>query len=511
MPSQRTIMGLGTVFLTLAGCKGDEKDSSAPTETGDTATVTDTADSGTTEDTADSAAEPACAVTRFAPVGEGYGLPNGYDDDTFVAAHGVEGRDTAWRLVHVDGRPAILTLRATGLEDVGVTRWLLHRAGATGFDAAATDWSLPTGLPGGGDAGFDAHDASLHAWPAGLEPAYESVDAHGEVVAGRPWLHDLDADGWPDVVAFTATGWSVFRGGASGLATEAVTWALPDGAPAAALDGRADTTPDDGLNWRIVDMDGDGREDLVVQASPTDATIGATRWVVYRNTGVGFAAGADWLLPPVDAGTPAGGGRFLADLDGDGRPELVVPRAAREVGGGLGDTEPDGTPRWTVFPNQGTGFGGAVVWALPEGYPIGTFAHPPAYGTSEVHWALRDLTGDGVADLVIVADTREGADTGGLVGTARWRVHAGSNGIGDVKAGWGRMASDFVLPTSLPEGALAMPDDLDDRDPAWALIDLDGDQRLDLVATSWSSGTEEGIGSTRWLVWKGQCEATSGD
>ncbi len=340
MPSQRTIMGLGTVFLTLAGCKGDEKDSSATTETGDTATVTDTADSGTTEDTADSAAEPACAVTRFAPVGEGYGLPTGYDDDTFVAAHGVEARDTAWRLVHVDGRPAILALRATGLDDVGVTRWLLHRAGATGFDAAATDWSLPTGLPEGGDAGFDAHDASLHAWPAGLEPAYESVDAHGEVVAGRPWLHDLDADGWPDVVAFTATGWSVFRGGASGLATEAVTWALPDGAPAAALDGRADTTPDDGLNWRIVDMDGDGREDLVVQASPTDATIGATRWVMYRNTGVGFAAGVDWLLPPVAGGssrtstaTVAPSSSFRArrarSAAGWATPSPTAPRAGR--------------------------------------------------------------------------------------------------------------------------------------------------------------------------------------
>jgi hypothetical protein len=158
-----------------------------------------------------------------------------------------------------------------------------------------------------------------------------------------------------------------------------------------------------------------------------------------------------------------------------------------------------------VHRNTGAGFGPAEDWLLPGGYPEGTFARTGATEDAELAWMLRDLTGDGVPDMVIVRDARPEPATE-AVGTAIWTVYAGAaREDGPKGVGFTGDALAFVLPTGLPEGALASPGDLSDASPAWALLDLDTDGRLDLVVTEWRGGTEEGVGETQWRVWKGEC------
>ena len=479
------------------GCRTEETpDTGTPR---DTSVEGDTADTGgdtgeDTGETGDTAPAP-CTVNRFAPVGTGHALP-AWEGVSYTRAWGGETRDGAWRLVRIEGKPAVMLLRADAIEDIGTTRWVAHPLAEGGFAATGVDWTLPEGWVAPED-GVDATDPALMALPVGIEPAVPSV--LGEAVAGTPWLVDLDANGWPDLVTYDATGWSVYAGSAGGLAA-AVRWTFPEGAPVASFDGRTDTEPDDGLDWRVLDMDGDARPDLLVQRAAGDATIGTSRWIVHPNTGTGFGEAVAWTLPPVEGASP-GVVPFLADVDGDGRPDLVSPPAARTGGPG----EAPGARAWRVHRNTGSGFGTAEDWALPEGYPEGTFARLTAPADADLAWMLRDLTGDGVPDLVVVRDAREerAADA---VGTAIWVVHPGAARADGTKgAGFTGEAISFVLPTGLPEGALASAGDTSDASPAWALLDLDTDGRLDLVVTEWRGATDEGVGETQWRVWKGEC------
>ena len=56
--------------------------------------------------------------------------------------------------------------------------------------------------------------------------------------------------------------------------------------------------------WATVDLTGDGLPDLVRTYLENDATVGNARWLLYANTGNGFAAGADFPLPDVGGNDP---------------------------------------------------------------------------------------------------------------------------------------------------------------------------------------------------------------
>jgi hypothetical protein len=112
--------------------------------------------------------------------------------------------------------------------------------------------------------------------------------------------------------------------------------------------------------YTVVDLTGDGKADLVVESDCADSTVGATKWLVFPNTGSGFAQTAmSFSLPPgysSNTRTGAFGGPegplcsgtdvpfyTVVDLTGDGKADLVVESDCAD--------STVGATKWLVFPN----------------------------------------------------------------------------------------------------------------------------------------------------------------
>ncbi|MFZ5481455.1 MAG: hypothetical protein ACOZNI_32135 [Myxococcota bacterium] len=144
--------------------------------------------------------------------------------------------------------------------------------------------------------------------------------------------------------------------------------------------------------------------------------------------------------------------------------------------------------------------GEPLVATLPSGYPDGAFAGAEGVAAScednaasaPTFWRT-DLTGDGLADLVV---TRDCADA--TVGDAIWRVHpAGADGFGE--------AIDWALPAGFSTLAFATLEGSDpvcefgSNVPAWHLRDMDADGLVDLVSTK--QCIDPAVGDTSWKVY----------
>jgi hypothetical protein len=214
---------------------------------------------------------------------------------------------------------------------------------------------------------------------------------------------DLTGDGIPDLVSTglrqDAAGstrsvvhgypnephWLVHAGGSGGFSSTASRWPVPTGGHIyGGFHATADVASSVGSNgWALLDVDGDGRADLVVTSLAQDQS-GTTRavalgypdqshWLVFRNTGSAFAdTGSRFLLPT--GGHPYAGFNALAggqgidgagvwsvmDMNGDKRPDLVLSGLVKDQGGTRVSTVLDypNDSHWMVYLNSGSGFGG---------------------------------------------------------------------------------------------------------------------------------------------------------
>ncbi|WP_199259848.1 FG-GAP-like repeat-containing protein [Paracoccus binzhouensis] len=199
-------------------------------------------------------------------------------------------------------------------------------------------------------------DAGLWLADFGRNAGHWRVALHERAVA------DVDGDGRDDVIGFGGARTLVSLSTGTGL-TAAQGWTREF---SHAAGWRNDLHVRD-----LADVDGDGRADIV--------GFGAEGVRVALSTGAGFAASTLWSAGfGRDTGwSVALHERLLADVDGDGRADIV----------GFGE---DGV---YVALSTGSGFAAAQLWS--EG-----FGHADGWRTERHERRMADVDGDGRADIV---------------------------------------------------------------------------------------------------------------
>jgi len=482
------------VAAALGGCAGPEP---AGDDTGPVSTVDSGTDSTPTE-------VDACAEGGFDPVARTWGLPDGGASGTWTGPGASAGdcsvNRPAWFATDLDadGRLDLVHTTDCGDAEVGTSRWQVVLGDSLGFTTAAVSWALPAGRAAGAFS--------------------NPLGADRDCTTGVPaWSHhqDLTGDGRPDLVvtadcddpAVGTDHWLVYPNTGLGYATTATTWRLPAEFGERAFEAPLDT-PDcerDAPAWRLMDLDGDLRPDLVATAACGEADVGGERWLVWFSGGTGFSpVPVDWPLPSLGEGALAGPASapvcdgatrpswLLGDMDGDGQADLTVT--------GSCDDPELGHEAWRVYRGNGSGFeatGGR--WPLPAGHPPASFYAPREVVDCDAGlpaWALFDLDGDAAPDVVLTASCQDAT-----VGSSRWLFHPSRGARFDgVPIGW-------TLPTDFPVGSFERTHGESsctsaDR-PAWFLADPDGTGVVDLLITEDCDDAD--VGTSRWTRYLGSC------
>ncbi len=280
---------------------------------------------------------------------------------------------------------------------------------------------------------------------------------------GKNDLVDLNGDGLLDEVIVGSESWSVAFGTATGFSVP-TSWAIPRPNFPLRIDKQQITYQ------TLIDLTGDSVPDSV------EAKEG--KWIMYKNTGSGFAAGEEWSFPLKKTGvfiSTAGGfitNRSLMDMNGDGFADVVesVPNATY----------------WTVVFNTGKEFSMPSIWRHPlKGFPIDYRPEPPLdtyeLAREEVNTTLTtiDMNGDNLPDYV----QRKSATS-----TAKgyWFVYFNTgNGFAD-----GVVWNEPIPNAYLKRGTHILWDDL---------LDVTGDGLPDFISkttgsSSWSVAKNTGKG-----------------
>ncbi len=196
----------------------------------------------------------------------------------------------------------------------------------------------------------------------------------------KQWVtFDIDGDGLVELVqtadpttgkvwgaGTAAQSWKVYKKDGWGFSQTPIIWPVPDSGHIDGFDSA--TGGGAGRQWVTLDLDGDGKPDLVQTSIPSankvwGAGTSSPYWKLYRNLGAGFATTATNFAVP-DGGadgffaiTSGSSNRYwtLLDLDGDARLDLVqtADPATGDVWGAAplqrGGTGKSSTPYWKVF------------------------------------------------------------------------------------------------------------------------------------------------------------------
>ncbi|MBV9100301.1 MAG: VCBS repeat-containing protein [Candidatus Dormibacteraeota bacterium] len=205
------------------------------------------------------------------------------------------------------------------------------------------------------------------------------------------------------------------------------------------------------------DLNGNGRLDIIVGANVTQYPNG-TAFDVLMNTGGGnFAAPVQYSIGDVCLGCGYNAaGLSLADLNGDGRPDVVFVDDNTSGGSDVGSV------KWILNNGDGT-FPVATQQNPYPSYSINAPGNPGA--TQSV--AVADLNGDGRPDIVVMDRNQNGQ--------AGVEILAGT-------------ATGFAAPSFFPDANIGGGSDV-----ALALADMNGDGLTDIVTADQLSGGNGGI------------------
>ena len=234
-------------------------------------------------------------------------------------------------------------------------------------------------------------------------------------------IGDLDGDGKPDLVIanYTSNTVSVFR-------NTSTSGSIGSGSFAAKQDFTTGTNP---ISVAVGDLDGDGKPDLAI------ANQGSNKVSVLRNTSTSGSISSGSFAAKVDY-TTGSGAYYVAigDVDGDGNPDLAVlnrnsgtvsifrntstngsigsgsfaPKQDFTTGGtptsiAMGDLDGDGKPDLVVV-NQGSNTVSVLRNTATSGsIGSGSFAAKVDFttGSNPLSVAVGDLDGDGKPDLAV--------------------------------------------------------------------------------------------------------------
>jgi hypothetical protein len=247
-----------------------------------------------------------------------------------------------------------------------------------------------------------------NAWRSHSTWSSDAGDAGDIFLAG-----DINGDGDDDLVygrpeSASQIRWYVRRALGNGFSSNVEQWSSDAG--------------DVGDIFRLADVDGDNRADLVYGRPVSGNQV---TWYVRKSTGSSFGGYSTWAG---DAGD-IGDWFFVADIDQDDNADLVYGRA-------LSDTQ----VAWYVRKSSGSSFGGYTTWSSDAGDRTDRFL-------------LGDINNDNDADLVY---GRKINNT-----TMRWYVRR-SLGVS-----WGNYQ--------------VWSNDAGNSGDIHRLGDIDGDGRVDLV------------------------------
>jgi hypothetical protein len=216
-------------------------------------------------------------------------------------------------------------------------------------------------------------------------------------------------------------------------------------------------------------------------------------------------------------------GWSMQDIDGDGKPDLVV---TSQGNGTYADCFGVGSaPYWKVYLNTGSGFSSsATLWAVPAGGLINSSSHNFGFnGVSGVgsvvnnsqNWTLMDLDGDSKSDLIVTSQGNGTYDDCfGVSSAAYWKVYTNSgSGFNTTPVLWALPAGGYLNSSAHNFGFrfIAGAPAYENNSLGWTTMDLDGDQKADLIVTSQGDGTYAngfGVGASQY--WKVYTNSGSG-
>ena len=251
---------------------------------------------------------------------------------------------------------SILDLNGDGLQDVVWTSDQCGVAGGVNSTKLKVRWGQQEGT------WSDLVEWAVpYGMPVVLGSSPKTTVTCGDGTKATSQLSDLDGDGWMDLLAACADGWTMYPGTDSGWVT-AQDWSTPTTSePIAGAEGNSTCSANNGrLRWDVREMDDAPGADLVFFADHCDGTytVGADHWLVYSNTGTGFS---------------------------DTATEVELPAA----------------------PNKTWGYAGAEDSVNCDG------------GTASHSWQVLDLDGAAPQDILVTADTCKGAEIGGALWVGR--------------------------------------------------------------------------------------------
>lgn len=300
-----------------------------------------------------------------------------------------------------------------------------------------------------------------------------------------PWyvaIGDLDVDGKPDVAIINQASSTL-----SVLRNVSTTGSITAGSFAPKVDFNLNSTLPRAV--AIGDLDGDGKPEMVV------ANFNAATISIFRNISTAGSLTTSSFAPKVDFATGSGPSSVaIGDLDGDGKPEIVVASQAANrisvfrntwltstlgpgsfaakvdlvtgntpVSVGITDLDGDGKPDLAVANNVSN-----TVSVLRNTSSVGTIQESSfagkvdfAVGTNPNSIFMGDLDGDGKADLATANIASNNISVLHNTATA-----------GNITSG--SFAAGIYLATGTNPSSVAMGD-------------LDGDGKLDVVGTNFNS------------------------